>query len=332
MGRKLGKQAKTPLVYILAASHSGSTLLAMLLGSHPEICTVGELKFTSLGDPDIYRCSCRVEIGQCPFWRGIGEEMASRGYSFDVRDAETDYGRKAGPYAQRLLRPLHRGPLLEWLRDRALLLSSSWRAGFQDIQKKNTALAASICARTGKKVLVDSSKIGIRLKFLMRNSGLDVRIIRLVRDGRGVALTYTDPANFADARDPNLRGGGSGRDREGERLPIALAAREWLRSNQEEETILRGMDPRRWTLVRYEELCTDTDSVLARLFRFLDVDPSRMAGNFRSVEQHVVGNGMRLDSTSDIRLDERWKSVFSAKDIATFESVAGAMNKKLGYR
>ena len=41
----------TDLVYILAASHSGSTLLAMLLSTHPEICTVGELKATNLGDP-----------------------------------------------------------------------------------------------------------------------------------------------------------------------------------------------------------------------------------------------------------------------------------------
>jgi hypothetical protein len=32
------------LAYILAASHSGSTLLSMLLGSHPQIATVGEMK------------------------------------------------------------------------------------------------------------------------------------------------------------------------------------------------------------------------------------------------------------------------------------------------
>ena len=37
------------LAYLLAASHSGSTLLAMLLGAHPEACTAGELKATNLG-------------------------------------------------------------------------------------------------------------------------------------------------------------------------------------------------------------------------------------------------------------------------------------------
>ena len=57
----------TRLFYILAASHSGSTLLAMLLGSHPDVCTAGELKAASVGDVDAYRCSCGAPILQCGF-------------------------------------------------------------------------------------------------------------------------------------------------------------------------------------------------------------------------------------------------------------------------
>ena len=46
----------TRLVYILAASHSGSTLLATLLGAHRDTVSVGELKATSLGNADEYKC------------------------------------------------------------------------------------------------------------------------------------------------------------------------------------------------------------------------------------------------------------------------------------
>jgi hypothetical protein len=322
---------RTPLVYILAASHSGSTLLAMLLGSHPEICTVGELKFTSLGDADEYRCSCREEIGKCAFWLAVGEEMARRGFSFEVKNAGTDFRSEASQYAGRLLRPLHRGPVLEWIRDVALSLSPSWRTSFPEIQMRNAALAASLCKKTEKRVVVDSSKVGVRLKYLLRNIGLDVRVIRLVRDGRGVALTYTDPAQFADAQDPALRGGGTGKKREEERLPIRAAARDWLRSNQEAEAILRGIDPGRCTEVRYEELCADPDATLIRLFHFIGAEPVPVVKNFRNVEQHVVGNGMRLDTTSRIRLDERWMTVFSAADLDVFDSVAGNLNRRMGY-
>ena len=82
-----------------------------------------------------------------------------------------------------------------------------------------------ILKRTGKSVIVDSSKIGIRLKYLLRNPCLDVKIIRLIRDGRGVALTYMNPAGFADATDPGLRSGGTGIEKENG-LSMAEAARE----------------------------------------------------------------------------------------------------------
>ena len=65
------------LAYVLAASHSGSTVLSMLLGAQPRLCTVGELKATALGDPERYRCSCRELIGDCVFWGRVEAEMAA---------------------------------------------------------------------------------------------------------------------------------------------------------------------------------------------------------------------------------------------------------------
>jgi Sulfotransferase family len=322
--------AATPLVYILAASHSGSTLLAMLLGSHPEVCTVGELKATSLGDVDRYRCSCRQPITTCPFWLGVERDMARRGWAFDITRGGTDLGSGATAYGRRLLRPLHRGPVWERARDVALALSPTWRRQLPRIQALNAALAACICAQTGKRVLVDSSKIGLRLKYLLRNPELDVRVIRLIRDGRAVALTYTDPATFADARDPHLRGGGTGASRDSERLSLAKAATEWRRSNEEADAIVRRLDRSRWTEARYETLCRDPEATLRRLFGFLGVDPK--APRMVLGEHHILGNGMRLDSSLEVRLDDRWRWALSARDLAMFDSVAGALNRRLGYR
>ena len=166
----------------------------------------------------------------------------------------------------------------------------------------------------------------------MRNPSLDVKVIRLIRDGRGVTLTYMDPAQFADANDPRLRGGGTGDNRKMERLSIVDATREWRRSNEEAEEILQRLDRSRWVEARYETLCTDTGNTLHRLFSFIGVDPAKAITDFRSVEHHIVGNGMRLDSTSEIRFDERWKTALNAPDLKIFESEAGAMNERLGYK
>jgi hypothetical protein len=223
----------------------------MLLGAHPEIATVGELKATSLGDPDQYRCSCRERIKSCPFWMAVTDGMAKRGFQFDVTNAGTDLRSGASPFVRRLLRPLHRGPVFEFLRDTALAFSPIWRRSLPRIQALNEALMASVLERAGRAVIVDSSKVGLRLKYLLRNPALDVRVIRLVRDGRGVALTYMDPGRFADARDPNLRGGGTGASPRPTRISMAEAAREWRRSNEEAEAIVSRLDRSQWITVQY---------------------------------------------------------------------------------
>jgi hypothetical protein len=319
------------LAYILAASHSGSTLLAMLLAGHHEVYTAGELKATSLGDPDRYRCSCGAPIRQCAFWNDISASMAARGHAFDVAAAGTHITAGATPYVASLLRPLHRGPILEGARDAALALAPSWRAQLRRFNGVNAALVRSLCERTGRRVVVDSSKVGIRLKYLLRNPGLDVRVIRLVRDGRAVALTYTDPAGYADASDPGLRGGGDGSSRDRERLSVKDAAHEWRRSNEEADAIVAGLPPSRCTTVAYEDVCTNTDAVLARLWSFLGVAPRDRAAGWRAQAAHVIGNGMRFDRSDRVQLDDRWKSALDAAALATFDAEAGALNRRLGY-
>jgi hypothetical protein len=321
----------TRLVYLLAASHSGSTLTAMLLGAHPEVCSVGELKWTSMGDVSRYRCSCGTLIADCSFWRDISTEMAKRGLDFDIRDARTDLRAGASDLQRRLLRPLHRGPVAEWIRDLALHATPGWPAHLRAHQARNRALIESVLARSGKRVLVDSSKIGIRLKYLRRIPGLDIRVIRVMRDGRAVSLTYTDPATFADATRQDLKGGGSGASRDHQRLPMAVAAREWRRSNEEADSVLRQMRRDEWIAVRYEDLCADPMGTLRRLSEFIGVDPDAVRLDFRSVEHHVVGNGMRLDTASEIRLDERWREALGPGELRTFADVAGPLNRRLGY-
>jgi hypothetical protein len=303
----------------------------MLLNAHPQVCSVGELKATHLGDPDDYRCSCGEFIQECGFWMKVKEGMARRGYDFDIADARTDYREVESRYAWWLLGPLHRGMVLESLRDSALGISLTWRKKLLEIHRRNAALSSTVAEITGAQVVVDSSKRALRLKYLLRNPELEVKVIRLIRDGHGVALTYMDTARFADAKDPSLRAGGTGEGRKNIKLTMAQAAYQWRRSNEEAENVLRRLHKSQWIEVRYEGLCKDTENTLGRLFEFFCVDPNKCARNFRAIEHHVVGNGMRLDTTSEIRLDERWRQELGEQDLTIFDSVAGQMNRQYGY-
>jgi hypothetical protein len=83
--------------------------------------------------------------------------------------------------------------------------------------------------------------------------------------------------------------------------------------------------------VRYEDYCGNLDAVLVRLQQFLSLEPSGQPSPFRAVEQHVVGNGMRLDTTSEIHLDERWREALTQQDLERFNDIAGRMNRRYGY-
>jgi hypothetical protein len=320
------------LVYILAASHSGSTLLAMLLGSHPDACTVGELKLTIQDSLDRYRCSCGELLAGCVFWAKVKLIMKSKGIDFQVGKAGTNILDTVNPYIRFFLRPLHRNAFMEILRDIALSCSPEWHRHFRSVQQHNRALLETIHEITGAKVIIDSSKVGLRLKYLLKDPEIDIRVIRLIRDGRGVALTYMDPMNFADAFNPDKRAGGSGGNRNTERHSMIQAAHEWRRSNEEAEAIVARLDRSKWIEVRYENLCTNSNEVLRKIYGFLELSSAKIVINFRSVQQHVIGNGMRLDSTTEISCDERWRTILSPKDILEFEKVAGKLNNQYGYQ
>jgi hypothetical protein len=320
------------LAYLLAASHSGSTLLAMLLGAQPGACTVGELKATDFGDVDSYRCSCHENIRDCAFWQEISRAMERRGIKdFDITRAGTSIFEARSPYVRRLLAPLYRGAALERIRDIGLALSSEWRKLRSDSKYRNLALIESLLEVSGAGVVIDSSKLALRLKYLLPIPDLDIRVIHVIRDGRAVSLTYTDEWNFADSSDPEMRGGGSGQRRPPPRHSMAEAANEWKRSNEATAALVATLPRSHWTVVRYEDLCAEPAATLKRLAVFLDLDPQQTRLDFRAVAQHVIGNGMRMDSTSEIRLDERWKTHLSESDLQAFDEVAGDLNRSYGY-
>lgn len=322
------------LAYLLAASHSGSTLLALVLGAQKGACSAGELKATSLGNPQQYRCSCRKLICECEFWQKVTGQMADRGVpSFDITSAGTSIFEVRSRYARRILAPLHRGPGLEFARDAALAFSPAWNRHLAATQRRNAALVESLLSVTGAQVVIDSSKVALRLKYLLRNPELDIKVIRTIRDGRAVSMTYIDDWNFADASDPALRSGGTGVKRAASvRRNMEEAANEWKRSQEASESLLARLPRSQWTEVRYEDLCGDPEGTLRRLLKFLDLDAENPVLDFRARQQHVIGNGMRFDTTSAIRLDERWKTHLSAQDLETFDRVAGDLNRRYGYK
>jgi hypothetical protein len=297
-------------LYILGAGHSGSTLLAMVLGRHPQICTIGEVKALRIGPDAGYHCSCGQPLAACPFWRAMLREIQARVGTAGIAEGATDIRNVPSPYGRLLLRPLQRRRTLEWLRDAALCVSPAWRRHLRQVRSLTVTLARAACAVSGKDAFVDSSKNGLQLKYLLEEPALDVRVVRLVRDGRGVSASY----------------------RTADGISLAQAAHVWRRSQEESEAIVAALPRDRWMDLRYEQFCAEPDATLSAVYGFLGVDRNAPAVPSATTEQHVLGNDRMRMRPIHIRLDERWRSILTPADLRVFEEVAGAMNHRLGYR
>jgi hypothetical protein len=144
--------ARPTIVYILSRGHSGSTLLDLLLSSHPQIQSVGELKqIARREDPS---CSCGVErVRECPFWTDVSERLVRRtGTPLLDQPIESD--------------------------------------DIEAAQRANHTVYEEIAAAANTSVIVDSSKDHRRLEALLADDDFDVRVIHLVRSPEGVVFSH----------------------------------------------------------------------------------------------------------------------------------------------
>jgi hypothetical protein len=301
---------KTNFVFVMAHSFSGSTLLSFLLGAHPEVATVGEMYISPAFNTDDYLCSCGRPIDECPFWRQVSREMESRGVPFNVRDSDTSFRTDGlGRLTYRMLTFEPRGRLLEAARRAAVHFLPGARRELERRLRVNQALVDVVTEMRGVNVFVDTSKRPGRALLLRWVPTFDTRVIHLVRDGRGVVRSATR----------NL-----GRT-------VEEGARSWAASIQSAEQVQRRFSPDCWLTVRHEDLCLDTGRELERIFRFIGVTPGLQVSDFRGFEHHIIGNRMRLDKASEIRLDERWRTELTPSQIRSVERIAGPELRRYGY-
>jgi hypothetical protein len=300
----------TNFTFVMAHSFSGSTLLSFLLGAHPEVATVGEMFIARGIDPETYVCSCGQRIAECPFWRRVALEMGRRGIPYDVRHNQASFSANGiGPVSHLLLSAEPRGRAMEAGRRAALALIPGARRELDRRLRVNEALAEVITGLRGARAFVDASKRPGRLLHLRRIPSFDLRVIHLVRDGRAVARSAMRNLDFSAGQ----------------------GARAWAAAARDAERVRRLFPAERWLTLRYEDLCREPEATLDRVLRFAGVSPARRVPDFRAADHHVIGNRMRLSHTSEVRLDERWRTEMAPAQIRTVERIAGATLERYGY-
>lgn len=296
------------LLYILAPSYSGSTLLTYLLAQHEAIATIGELKATRMGDVDVYRCSCGELIRECEFWSELTVRARDAGLDFSVDAFGTVYG-EGGGFVNKVVRALVRGPVFEMLRAIALALLPESLTRIKKTTRQNLALSRLVCDLQGGSIFLDGSKDSARLLHYLRSGAWDIRVIYLQRDGRGVTNSYVKH---------------DGVDYDG-----AIAY--WQKAVAELQTMRGRLDDGVVYDLAYEEFCRAPEQKLAEICHWLGIEELDRGATFDARSQHVLGNSMRLNNVTEVRFDEAWRKKLTTDELRNFQDRAGALNRSLGY-
>ncbi len=304
---------RIPYVYLVGAPYSGSTLLSFLLNAHPECVSLGE----SFGPSkrvviDDYACSCGEDFLQCPFWRRLAQRIEELGEPFDpaARRWPTKFDVSRNRYINYFVARSLGSGFLDGLRDISLAPLSGVRRKLDRVGRVNALFARAATELSNTRVFVDASKVAHRVRFLARVPELDLRVIHLVRDARGGTASIMKNAGIADP---------------------AVATRHWRRRNLEAERAARFLSPDRWIVVRYSDVCANLQAEMDRIADFVGVKRAPVPEDFRSVEHHLIGNQMRVRSSSAIREDLSWRERLDESELAVIARISGAANRHFGY-
>jgi hypothetical protein len=277
---------KIPVIMLVGEGHSGSTLLDLIMDSHSQVVGVGELSHYSKHLNSGGLCSCGKQIKDCEFWQNVFR----------------------GVGASRL-------PLI-YRKKLDFLYNKNEYFYYTDFEKKldteeyvriTEQVYKNILKFSGKEIVFDSSKSCDRAEAIIKfNKNLDIILLHLVRDGRGVAYS-------------NIKLGRQGFD----------FMRKWMMANLKTELVKSRNRNIKNIFVLYEDFVKNPEKVLKYILNQLDLSFENKMLSFGNVIHHQPGGNFNLRinaETDEIKLDEKWRSKMSTKDKIVFNLLFSWLN------
>jgi hypothetical protein len=309
--------ADQKVLYIGGFGRSGSTLVERILGQLPGFCSSGEVVFIwQRGLIDRQLCGCGVPVPECDFWSRVGKTAFGGWDQIDPHEMlalqkRVDRNRYIPSMVVPRLRPTAAADMARY----SEVLSKLYRA---------------IGEVAGARVVIDASKHASTAFLLRKVPGIDLRVVHLVRDSRGVAYSWTK-----EVKKPEVT---SGDDAFMPQYSPTSSGRQWVAYNLMFDA-LGLLD--RTMLLRYEALMANPREGLERIlahagepattFDFLGSDAEGGYVNL-GVDHTVAGNPMRFhQGRLDLRLDQAWTTKLPERDRKVVTAITWPLQVRYGY-
>jgi hypothetical protein len=287
-----------------------------MLGQLPEHCDVGELFYMWPGGVlRDQRCACGERFSDCPFWREVGER-AFGGWDPDLAREVVALQRRVDRTSRLALHAL--GPLAP--RHRKAVKRYLW------ITRNVYRAVADV---SGAAVVVDSTKRPSTAFLLASDPDLQLRVVHVVRDPRGVLNSWSREVALPENAGPRSHL---------KKRPMRQVVRRWMTVNAMFEWLARrGVATAR---IRYEDLALRPGAVMDRVVDFAlgpheeEVCFLTSDGAVKPFHSHAATGGRIRFSEGPVRLrlDERWRTELAPSRQRIARVLCGPLMRRYGYR
>ncbi|WP_275980025.1 sulfotransferase family protein [Couchioplanes caeruleus] len=302
------------VVYLGGLGRSGTTLVERLLGQLPSVCALGEIVHLWQRDiRDNERCGCGARFAACTFWRRVGEQAYGGWHNVDVDRVHT------------LRNAVERTRFIPRLA--AANLPPAQLADVREYAGFYARVYAAAAEVSGAEVVVDSSKHSALAHVLRWAEDVDLRVVHVVRDARGVAYSWTKTISRPET---------DGSD-EMTRYSPGRSALLWNAHNAAFGLLARrGVPVRR---IRYEQFLTDPRAALRELADYAGVPAGEGDLGFLGdgyadlgVGHSAAGNPMRFTvGRLPLRRDDAWVRSLPSNQRRLVGAVCAPMLRAYGY-
>ncbi len=301
----------TRVIYLGGLGRSGTTLLERILDALPGVCALGEVVHLWQRDVrDDERCACGQPFSACDFWRAVGER-AFGGWDRVPVD-------RVLALRERVERTRYIPRLARWH------LPGEFGARVAEYAYFYTRVYDAAAAVGDASAVVDSSKHSALAYCLRWSADIDLRVVHVVRDSRGVAYSWTKTVARPEAE-----------GREMTRYAPGRAALLWNAHNAAFGLLRRTGVP--VLRLRYEELLADPAAAIREVARFAGIDPGPMDffgdGTVRLGTSHsAAGNPMRFATGElPLRHDDAWRAGLPPRQRRLVGALTAPLLSAYGY-
>lgn len=298
------QQSAIKLIYVAGYGRSGTTLLDIALGEHPMIMGAGEVTTLArhVWEKGEY-CACGAQVRECPQWQAIVARWTQ-----GEPQGFLDRYRRAQERTETLLAPAR------------LLRLPGWR----DHERQTLKLLRGMALASGRAVLVDSSKLPGRAFALAAMPGIDLHVVHVVRDGRGVAWSLMKG---------HRRSVEKGVQRDLRPKPLLYTALRWAMVNIAAELLCRRVGAERSIRVRYEDFVDDPRRTIGRIVALVGEAPHLPATDLApfTPQHQVAGSRHRMQKALTIRGDDKWKREMPGWKQRLFTLFCAPLLRRYGY-